>query len=112
MATTMNEYQIDALQTAIFPENVKVSYPALKLAGEAGEVAEKIGKLLRQGRLDGDKELSLNEVKGIADELGDVLWYLAILAHEFDVDLEYVAKANLAKLGDRAARGTLHSDNR
>ena len=90
-----NEYQKLARSTAVYPEGHKVVYPALGLCGEAGEVADKIKKTIR-----GDS--SLDEVTGsIAGELGDVLWYLAILADDLGVELEAVAKWNVDKLQRR-----------
>lgn len=96
------------MQTAIYPQvgGFGYVYPALKLAGEAGEVAEKIGKSFRDGH-----ELDREEVK---KELGDVLWYVAALAKEFDLTLDEVMAANIDKLADRQVRGVLHGsgDNR
>ena len=90
-----NEYQKIARSTAVYPEEYKVIYPALGLCGEAGEVAEKIKKTIR-----GDS--SLDEVSGnIAGELGDVLWYLAILADDLGITLEQVAQWNVDKLQRR-----------
>jgi len=96
---TLNEYQNKALDTAIYPLAQQVVYPALKLAGEAGEVANKIGKCLR-----GDYELTDPtgpEVLAVVEEIGDVLWYCAALAHDLKWDLKGVAEANLAKLARR-----------
>ena len=72
MTITLNEYQELAMKTAIFPESAKYSYPALGLAGEAGEVANKAKKLIRDGATPEELEEKLLD---IADELGDVLWY-------------------------------------
>ena len=84
-----NEYQKLARSTAVYPEEHKVVYPALGLCGEAGEVADKIKKTIR-----GDS--SLVDVTGsIADELGDVLWYLAILADDLGFDLDKIAHWNV-----------------
>jgi NTP pyrophosphatase (non-canonical NTP hydrolase) len=81
----------------------RLIYPTLKLAGEAGEFAEKVGKLLR------DKAGALEEEDrdALAGELGDVLWYAAEVATVLDVDLGEVARRNLAKLRSRAERGVL-----
>ena len=104
MTIYMNQYQRKAVDTAIFPEEVALSYLTLGLAGEAGEVANKIKKVLRDGR----------STDGIAAELGDVLWYIAVLAHHLGEDLNTIAGANLYKLSKRAANGTLQGsgDNR
>ena len=99
-----NEYQKLARSTAVYPEEHKVVYPALGLCGEAGEVADKIKKTIR-----GDS--SLDEVTGnIADELGDVLWYLAILADDLGVELEDVAKWNVDKLQRRMKSNKINGD--
>ena len=99
-----NEYQKLARSTAIYPKESKVIYPALGLCGEAGEVADKIKKTIR-----GDS--SLDEVTGnIADELGDVLWYLAILADDLGVDLEDIAKWNVDKLQRRMKSNKIKGD--
>ena len=78
-------------------------YPALKLAGEAGEVAEKIGKIYR----DNNGELNRDSIHALVLEMGDVLWYLAELATYLGVDLSQVAACNLQKLADRAARNKI-----
>ena len=104
MTMEFNEYQKLARLTAVYPEEHKVVYPALGLCGEAGEVADKIKKTIR-----GDS--SLDEVTGnIADELGDVLWYLAILADDLEVDLEDVAKWNVDKLQRRMKSNKIKGD--
>lgn len=104
MTLTLNEYQIEATTTAIFPENIGLMYLTLGLVGEAGEVAEKVKKVLR------DKAGELSEVDRyqLAGELGDVLWYLSQLAKELGFDLDTVALANLDKLQDRQKRDKIH----
>lgn len=87
-----------------------IMYCALKLNGEAGEVAEKVGKALRD-----DRSLITDERRlALIIELGDVLWYIANLADELSVSLDEVARQNLNKLADRKARNVLHGsgDNR
>jgi NTP pyrophosphatase (non-canonical NTP hydrolase) len=99
----LNEYQEKAMSTAIFEEKDKYTYPALKLAGEAGEVAEKVGKILRD-------KLDVNDERirtGIAKELGDVLWYVAAMARSFDLSLESIAQMNIDKLQSRKERGVI-----
>jgi NTP pyrophosphatase (non-canonical NTP hydrolase) len=75
------------------------------LTGEAGEVAEKVKKMVRDGTLD---------TEGLKKELGDVLWYLAALASDLGVTLEEVAAGNVTKLRSRAERGVIggSGDNR
>lgn len=92
-----SEYQRKAKKTAVYPmeEWRGVYYTALGLAGEAGEVANKIKKHIRDGVCNFDD---------IADEIGDVLWYCAMLAHEIGYDLNTIAEGNVEKLLDRAGR--------
>ena len=99
-----NEYQKLARSTAIYPKESKVIYPALGLCGEAGEVADKIKKTIR-----GDS--SLVDVTGrLADELGDVLWYLAILADDLGLPLEDIAHWNVDKLQRRMKGNKIKGD--
>lgn len=102
----LNEYQTKAFETAIYPGKYGMlgkAYCALKLNGEAGEVAEEIGKALRD---DAQTITPTRRVK-LLHELGDVLWYLAAEAAELGFSLNEVAEANLIKLANRKARGTL-----
>ena len=104
---SLNEYQAAARKTAIYPMHSAIVYPALGLASEAGEVAGKIKKVIRDGfRPDSNEK--------IIAELGDVLWYLAVLADDLGVTLETVALNNIAKLAARKSTGTLggSGDNR
>jgi NTP pyrophosphatase (non-canonical NTP hydrolase) len=104
----LNQYQQDAAVTAVFDHDQALAYLALGLVGEAGEVANKVKKVLR-GDYDQD---ALREI--LAGELGDVLWYLAILAKELELDLAEIGEQNIAKLADRLARGKIkgNGDNR
>lgn len=99
-----NDYQQEALKTANYPVDMKITYPALGLAGETGEVLEKIKKMYRDGRHFDDTR------HHIAMELGDVLWYVAVLAHDFNINLDDVAKANVMKLRSRYERGVISGD--
>tara|TARA_B100000073_G_scaffold299885_1_gene265983 strand:- start:14554 stop:14880 length:327 start_codon:yes stop_codon:yes gene_type:complete len=96
-------YQQKSRETAIYKNELKVLYPALGLAGEAGEVCEKIKKIYR----DKDGDMSSNDRLAIRKELGDVLWYISQLACDIDVTLASVATANLEKLRVRKENGTL-----
>jgi NTP pyrophosphatase (non-canonical NTP hydrolase) len=100
---SFTDYQIKARSFAFYKD--KLTYPALGLCGEAGEVAEKVKKFLRDGTLD-DRE--------VAKELGDVLWYLSNLAEDLGYDLMEIATMNIYKLEDRAKRNVLRGsgDNR
>ncbi len=104
----MNDYQDSARATALYPQEVRILYPTLKLAGEAGEVAEKLGKLMRDESYVPGAPLSVEQTEALAAELGDVLWYVANLAADLGLDLERVAAANLEKLASRKARGVIH----
>lgn len=111
---TLDEYQQAARSTALYPREVRVLYPTLKLAGEAGEVAEKLGKLMRDEAYVPGAELSRAQRDALSAELGDVLWYVANLAADLGLSLEEVGENNLAKLASRRARGVVHGsgDNR
>ena len=97
-------YQDVAESTAVYPnKGDNLYYPALGLAGEAGEVCEKIKKIMR----DQKGHFTEDNVEQISKELGDVLWYVAMLAVEFNIALSSVAEDNLAKLQDRMDRGVI-----
>lgn len=104
-----NEYQLLTDQTAIYPqgrENGALYYVTMGLASEAGEVAGKVKKALR------DEGGLINEerAQAIAAELGDVLWYCARIATEIGYNLSDVAEGNIAKLQKRKDSGTLKGD--
>ena len=108
---TLNEYQFAAATTAIYPNRgSNLTYPVLGLVGEAGELANKLKKVFR----DDDGEMRLERREQMARELGDILWYCAAVATELEIDLEHVAKLNIAALADRAQRGAItgSGDNR
>ena len=94
----LNDYQKMAARTAIYKSTHSIMYPALGLAAEAGEVANKVKKILRDDTFDR---------QAIADEIGDVLWYIAALSRDLNIDLHDIAIQNLEKLYGRKARGTL-----
>ena len=98
------EYQKKAGKTAIYPGIGKnFVYPTLGLAGEAGELANKVKKIIRDHE-SVIKEEHREDMKG---ELGDVLWYVAQTATEFGLSLEDVAQANIEKLASRHSRGKI-----
>ena len=105
-----NAYQRSASRTAIYPEQHKILYPALGLAGEAGEVANKVKKLIR----DGPDKRPETWREDIASEIGDVLWYCAALASDLDIPLSKIAGQNKTKLEHRQKNNTLQGsgDNR
>ena len=104
----LNEYQKKALMTALYKKKYKIVYPALGLGNEAGEVLGKIKKWLRGD--DGDGKMSKERKQALKEELGDVLWYIAVLARDLDLSLDDIAKINLAKLQARKKRKTLRGD--
>ena len=94
-----DDYQRKARKFAVYDtKKFKVVYPALGLSGESGEVADKIKKWLRDGVVNKEE---------IARELGDVLWYLAILAEDLGYDLSDIASMNLDKLEIRKKSGKI-----
>jgi NTP pyrophosphatase (non-canonical NTP hydrolase) len=99
----LSEYQALSRRTAEYPRSAWLAYPALGLAGEAGEVAEHAKKAIR----DEGGEVSDERRAAMAKELGDVLWYVAQLASELGLELEQVARDNLDKLLSRQRRGVL-----
>jgi NTP pyrophosphatase (non-canonical NTP hydrolase) len=104
-----DDYQSVAQATKVYPHEAKIIYPALGLAGEAGEVANKAKKILR-----GDYELTEEVRAAIAEELGDALWYLAATASDLGYTLGEIARMNLDKLADRRDRDVIRGsgDNR
>jgi NTP pyrophosphatase (non-canonical NTP hydrolase) len=123
------EYQERANETAIYPpvlvpgppdgseilqssmlEELEVVYPALGLAGEAGEFANKVKKIIR----DNQGKLSETVRQDLLDELGDVLWYVAACVSDLDGNLEEVAIGNVLKLQSRKERNVIggSGDNR
>lgn len=99
----LSEYQRLSRRTAEYPRQAWLAYPALGLAGEAGEVAEHAKKAIR----DDGGEVSDQRREAMSKELGDVLWYVAQIATELDLDLDQIAQGNLEKLLSRQQRGVL-----
>jgi NTP pyrophosphatase (non-canonical NTP hydrolase) len=99
----LSEYQRQSRRTAEYPREAWLVYPALGLAGEAGEVAEHAKKAIR----DDGGTVSEERRAAMSKELGDVLWYVAQLASELDLNLDEIAGQNLEKLFSRQARGVL-----
>lgn len=111
-----DQYQYRAKSSAVYPEEYKVIYPALGLADEAGETVGKVKKWLRgdNGLVANPNAVDQETRDAIIGEMGDVLWYLAALAGDLHVDLDFVAQENLRKLASRVARGVVKGsgDNR
>ena len=117
MPLTLDEYESEALEHAIYADDL--IYPVLGLVSEAGEVADKFKKLLRDEQFelpfdDVAVTMTYEERYEVAQELGDVLWYVTALANDLNFSLEEVAEANLRKLEGRSKRGTIRGsgDNR
>ena len=108
---TATEYQQKASETAIFPKQKALEYITLGLTGEAGEIANKVKKLIRDGA---DEETLEQKKIEIGYEIGDVLWYCAMLAKEVGMNLGHVMVNNINKLHSRKERGTISGsgDNR
>ena len=104
---TAELYQHEATKTAIFPKEKALEYLALGLTSEAGEVAGKVKKLIRDGE---DVEGFEMKKIAIASEVGDVLWYCALMAQEVGVLLNTIMQMNLEKLRSRMERGKLSGD--
>lgn len=100
---TFSEYEISAKETAIYPGDQGLMYLTLGLCGESGEVAEKVKKIIRdKSGLVSDYDKLL-----LMQELGDVLWYLTMLANELGSSLEDVAIKNKAKLSLRKEKDAI-----
>ncbi|MDE3070591.1 MAG: nucleoside triphosphate pyrophosphohydrolase family protein [Acidobacteriota bacterium] len=99
----LSDYQALSRRTAGYPREAWLAYPALGLAGEAGEVAEHVKKAIRDdgGAIGEERRAAMSR------ELGDVLWYLAQLATELGLDLDEIASQNIEKLASRQRRGVL-----
>jgi NTP pyrophosphatase (non-canonical NTP hydrolase) len=106
-----NDYQKKAKTTAIYPKRENpLWYPALGLAGEAGEVADKVKKVMR----DHKGKVTETDRRLIVKEMGDVLWYMAMLSVEIGIDLDEIAQTNITKIMSRKRRGKIKGsgDNR
>ncbi len=108
---TFDEYQEQSKGTAQYSDFLPPwVYLALGLAGESGEVIDKLKKIARNkdGKFDAEDKLEIKK------ELGDVLWYISQLCQELGLSLDDVAQTNRAKLEDRKKRNVIRSrgDNR
>ena len=101
---TAADYQARACETAIFPKKQAMEYLTLGLTGEAGEIANKVKKFIRDGAA---KDEYLAKRIEIGYEIGDVLWYCAVLAEELEMNLGHIMEKNLEKLADRHKRGKI-----
>jgi NTP pyrophosphatase (non-canonical NTP hydrolase) len=95
-----DKYQYEASLTAL-PTAQRLEYLIPGLVAEAGEVAGDYAKFIRD-------ETSVADLRGkLVKELGDVLWFIAQIAEQIDVDMSSIASANIIKLQDRQKRGVL-----
>lgn len=104
MILNFREYQNAAAQTAIYPnKGNNLPYVVMGLMGEAGEIANKAKKILR----DDKGTITRERADQLFDEIGDVLWYLSMIADELGFSLESIAAENIVKLQMRQKKGTL-----
>ena len=111
----VDDYQKKALDTADYPERGhNMLYPALGIAGEGGECADKCKKFWRNRGITDGALLTDGEKDALVKELGDCSWYIAAMADELGLSLSHIFQTNLDKLADRKARGVIKSegDNR
>lgn len=97
MIKTFDTYQKATEKTAIYPKMFGLHYTVLGLASEAGEVAGKLKKVIR----DNDSKVGKKELEEIAFELGDVMWYVSQICNELNISLEEIATLNIQKLTKR-----------
>lgn len=100
---TINDYQDKAIETAIYGSGYAIVYPTLGIAGESGEVADKVKKILR----DNNGEFTDEKKLEIAKEIGDVCWYIAALCRDLGFSMAEVCQMNLDKLASRKARNKI-----
>jgi len=96
-----DDYQLNAKTTAIYPKQLNggIYYAAIGLAGEVGELLNKIKKIARDN--------APVDTEALKEEMGDALWYLSQIATELGISMSDVAESNLNKLKDRKQRGVL-----
>lgn len=103
---TFNEYQKKAITTAVYPKDLAIPYCVMGLAGESGEICNAIKKAYR----DFNGFFSKEKKESIKKEAGDILWYLANLCEELELNLDEIAEKNLEKLFSRKERGVIKGD--
>jgi len=106
----LNDYQTAAIETAIYPEDMEILYPAMLVGAEAGEMQNKVQKLMRKGILTASVHdiLEDDEIEAIADEVGDILWGCAALLFDLNISMSHCAQRNLDKLKSRMERGVIN----
>jgi len=106
----MNEYQSGAYSTAIYPDSMQIIYPAMLAGAEAGEMQNKVQKLIRRGVLPfrgENRPITIEETNAIIDECGDQLWAIANLLMDLNSSMEHCARRNIRKLKSRMERGVI-----
>jgi NTP pyrophosphatase (non-canonical NTP hydrolase) len=93
----LNEYQEKAMSFRL--PSATPTYALLGLIGEVGELYGPMAKAIRDG--------STLHRDHLAKELGDILWFIAAIAEDLEIDLNVVARLNIAKLTDRKARDVI-----
>lgn len=106
----LGQYQKQAEHFMIYPESEKITYPILGLVSEAGEVADKYKKIIR----DKNGQMTDEDRTEMLKEIGDVLWYLAAICTDIGMPLHHAAMVNLQKLNSRLSRNVIQGsgDNR
>lgn len=104
------DYQLWSDKTALYPKDAGITYTAIGLANESGEVLGVIKKMMR----DDNNILTEEKRKKLIDEVGDVAWYFARICTELGISMEDVFDINVAKLEDRMKRNVIQGsgDNR
>lgn len=109
---TFEDYQKQAITTNLANKDatLEILQQVLGLGDEAGEVQAIFKKWVR----DNNADITKLDIQNIKKELGDILWYIAVVAHDLQIPLDEIASLNIKKLADRKARGTLSGsgDNR
>ena len=109
---TFEEYQKKAITTAVNDHEplMEKTIWVMGIAGEAGEVLEKWKKIVAYNH----GKVTSGDLQGLKKELGDVIWYIAVLADSLGLSLEDIVKLNVEKLADRTKRNVIRGsgDNR
>lgn len=105
----IDDYQQAAAKYDFFEATRDLNSPylmekVLGFVGEAGEVADRFKKCIR----DENNIISDDALRDLKKELGDTLWYLATIARYLNIPMSEIAQGNLNKLQKRLDDGTLH----
>lgn len=96
---TLNDYESMAMRTKPVYKNFQeqVDNACLGLVGEVGEVVDIIKKWLYQGHI--------LDKQRVAEELGDIMWYIALMANAIGISLNEIGHQNITKLLQRYPNG-------